>query len=162
MRSTTIRALGATLAIAFGVLAAAQDGSVGSPSANLPDDASSLLGLTVAEAFARFGAPESVSAVRGDQAWQDDVVFAYKQGFHLVFYRDRVWQVRLTSSYKGSVYGFFMGDPISKVVSLLGAPTYTLETTLVWNRPNKSFPIRLRLETVDGAVTDAYVYRADF
>jgi hypothetical protein len=133
-----------------------------SASPAIPDDAAELLGLSVAELFSRFGAPVSVFAVRGAESWQDDVVFSYSGGYSFMIYKDRVWQVRLAAGFKGTAFGFFVGDPVDKVVSLLGSPAFQLETTLVWNRPGRPWPVRVRVEIAAGRVSEIYVYRADF
>ncbi|MDR0876806.1 MAG: hypothetical protein LBN21_02045, partial [Treponema sp.] len=59
-------------------------------------DLSELIGLTLAEVLDRFGAPESVYAVRGVETWQDDVVFMYPDR-DLYIYKDRVWQLGVSS-----------------------------------------------------------------
>jgi hypothetical protein len=127
----------------------------------LDDDPSAMLGLTIADAFSRLGAPSSVAAVRGGEAWQDDVAFIYAAGYTLFMYGDRLWQLRLAAPYAGSIYGLFLGDSADKACSLLGQPFESGPGFLEYRMPGKSFPVRLRLVLGEGRVADAYLYRAD-
>jgi hypothetical protein len=128
----------------------------------LSDDPSDLLGLGLGESFSRFGAPASVAAIRGDEAWQDDVAFAYPAGYSLFLYGDRLWQLRFTKPYSGSLYGLFLGDDSDKALSILGQPYESGADYLLYRMPFKSYPVRLRLVLLDGRIADAYLYRADF
>ena len=60
-------------------------------------DELSLVGITLNELILRFGVPRSVSAARGLEEWQDDVVFEYGDRDYYV-YKDRVWQVALKAA----------------------------------------------------------------
>lgn len=134
-----------------------------SPSpAILDDDPSSLLGLSLGDALSRFGPPASVGAVRGEAAWQDDVAFLYGSGYTLFLYGDRVWQLRLTKPYVGSIYGLFLGDGSDKAVSVLGQPYESGPSFLLYRMPYKSYPVRLRLALLEDRIAEAYLYRADF
>jgi hypothetical protein len=127
----------------------------------LEDDPSAMLGLTLADALSRLGAPSSVAAVRGGEAWQDDVAFIYASGYTLFLYGDRLWQLRFAAPYAGSIYGLFLGDTADKACSLLGQPFESGQGFLEYRMPGKAFPVRLRLILGDGRVADAYLYRAD-
>ena len=128
----------------------------------LDDDPAVLLGLGLGDSFLRFGAPASVNAVRGDDAWQDDVAFVYETGYTLFLYGDKVWQLRFTKPYAGSIYGLFLGDPSDKALSVLGQPYENGSGYLLYRMPYKSYPVRLRLVLQEDRVVDAYLYRADF
>jgi len=128
----------------------------------LDDDPAFLLGLELGESFVRFGAPSSVNAVRGDAAWQDDVAFVFQPGYTLFLYRDRLWQLRFTKPYMGSIYGLFLGDDSDKALSILGQPFDNGPNFLVYRMPYKSYPVRLRLALHEGRIADVYLYRADF
>jgi hypothetical protein len=128
----------------------------------LDDDPSSLLGLALDQSFARFGPPASVRAVRGDEAWQDDVAFVYLPGYSLFIFGDKLWQIRLAKPYQGSIFGLFIGDPSDKALSILGQPYESGSGYLVYRMPYKSYPVKLRLVIQDERVVDAYLYRADF
>lgn len=127
----------------------------------LDDDPSALLGLTLPDAISRLGPPSSVAAVRGAEAWQDDVAFIYAPGYTLFWYGDRLWQIRLAAPYAGSILGLFLGDSADKACSLLGQPYESGPDYLLYRMPYKAFPVRLRLLLSEGRVADAYLYRAD-
>lgn len=127
----------------------------------LDDDPSGLLGMTPTEAIARLGPPSSVFAARGNEAWQDDVAFAYPEGYTLFLFDNRVWQIRLASPYAGSILGLFLGDPADKACALLGQPFENEPDRLVFRLGRAEFPVRLLLVIAEGRVVDAYVYRSD-
>ena len=128
----------------------------------LDDDPSALLGLSLGESFARFGAPSSVYALRGDESWQDDVAFAYGTGYTLFMYGDRLWQLRFTKPYAGSIFGLFIGDGSDKILSILGQPYENGPGFLVYRMPYKAYPVRLKLALQGERIVDAYLFRADF
>jgi hypothetical protein len=128
----------------------------------LDDDPAPMLGLSLGDSLARFGAPSSVGAVRGEAAWQDDVAFVYSAGYTIFLYGDRLWQIRFSKPYAGSIYGLFIGDDSGKALSSLGQPYEGGADYLVFRMPYKSYPVRLRLALQDGRISDAYLYRADF
>lgn len=143
---------------------AAQGGGAKTASepALLADDPAPLLGCTVADTISRFGAPDSVYAVRGPESWQDDVAFAYDSGFTFFLYGDRLWQLRLTPPYAGSIYGLFLGDASDKVLSSLGQPYERQADALVYRMPYKGYPVELKLVFDQDRLVDVYLYRADF
>ena len=151
-------AQGASPAASGGAGATGLDGGA----AVLPDDPASLLGMGLVDALARFGSPSRVEVSRGAEAWQDDVVFVYGAGTGLYWATDRLWQIRFTPGYPGSIYGIFLGDAADKVVSTLGTPYYQDEANLVFRLPFRGYPVRLRVVISGGAVKELYVYRADF
>lgn len=126
------------------------------------DDPAPLLGMTLGEAWARFGPPVKVAALRGDSPWQDDVAFVYSSGYALSWAGDRLWQIHFSQGYAGSVYGIFLGDGAEKLVSTLGTPYFSSETSLVFRLAWKGFPVRLRASLSQAKVSDLFVYRADF
>ena len=128
----------------------------------LSDDPADLLGLVLEDCFSRLGAPASVCAIRGDSAWQDDVAFIYASGYTLFIYGDRLWQLRFTKPYLGSIYGLFLGDGLEKVISILGQPYENGSGFLLYRMPYKSYPVRLKLMLQEDHITDVYLYRADF
>lgn len=146
--------------------AAAQEGPAGSPVVSarilLPDDPAPLLDWTLAEAWSRLGPPRSIQAVRGNEAWQDDVAFDYADGVTVYWYRNRLWQVRLSAGYGGSCFGFFLGDSADKALSLLGTPDRNEPGILEWRLPWRGYPAKLRILTRDGRILEAYVYRSDY
>jgi hypothetical protein len=152
----TARLLPAPLALLL-VLAASSAQAQDVQSLDLP----ALVGLTLAEALERFGAPAEVSAVRGEEAWQDDVVFFYPQHLYLFWYQNRVWQVRLDALYEGGFLGLAMGASRSAVRQALGAPMKELEDSVVYQLEERGYPVRLRLYFEEERLVDLYCYRGD-
>lgn len=120
-------------------------------------DPSTLLGATLPQVIDTFGPPRTVHAVRGPEAWQDDVVFVY-DNLEFYWFKDRVWQVRALAA-----FGLNAGDSRETAISLLGEPLHRLENAFVYQLPAHAWPLRLRVGfDADGRVTQLYVYRADF
>jgi hypothetical protein len=125
-------------------------------------DYSSLLGMSLAEAFETFGLPRQVSPVRGEEPWQDDVVFEYENGLSLFWYRDRVWQVRFGPGFRGSFSRFIMGSSRQDVLSALGEPLHREDDWFLYHFAGQGYPLRLRLFFGEEGLEDAYLYRGDF
>jgi hypothetical protein len=127
-------------------------------------DLPALVGLTLPEALARFGAPEQVFAARGEESWQDDVVFYYPDHLYLFWYQSRVWQVRVDELHAGGFLAsraLAMGARREEVLGLLGPPMRELDESLVYHLEDRGYPVRLRLYFRDGRLADAYCYRGD-
>lgn len=125
----------------------------------------SLLGMTLAQAFTEFGPPEDVFPVRGQQAWEDDVVFYYPDHTYLFWFKNRVWQVRADRRYTSQVLGVSMGEDQSSVNATLGTPFWSDSDSEIFNIEDlayRGYPIRARLFFTDGKLSDLYIYRADF
>jgi hypothetical protein len=104
-----------------------------------------------------------VYAVRGPEAWQDDVVFEYEDGLSLFLHADRVWQVRITEPYPLPVLGFVLGGGVDAVSEALGFPAVVMDGDPEWMLAGEAWPVRLRaLPAEDGRIRELYVYRADF
>jgi hypothetical protein len=165
-REPALAFLAAALLAASPLAQAAQSPPSAAPAASaqaiLDDDPSALLGFSLGESFARFGPPSSVRALRGDESWQDDVAFVYASGYTLFMYGDRIWQLRFTKPYAGSIFGLFLGDGADKVLSVLGQPYENGPGYMIYRMPYKSYPVRLRLALQDERIVDAYLFRADF
>ncbi|GHV36019.1 hypothetical protein AGMMS50268_34740 [Spirochaetia bacterium] len=124
-------------------------------------DPAAFIGLTLEALINRFGAPQSVYAVRGLEDWQDDVVFVYPQADFYV-YRDRVWQIGLQSA-----YGIRIGDPRAAAVLAMGDGAQDFEDHILLSLPGKSWPLMLRVNlggiaAAAGGVSALFVYRPDF
>lgn len=127
------------------------------PGEDLLQDPSWLVGATLQSIITQFGSPLAVYAVRGEEPWQDDVVFSY-DGIDLYWYQNRVWQVAVPEG-----YGIKKGDPKDTVLALLGEPLIQQETFLVFRLPSRGWPLRLRVHFSDTDTVDGlYVYRPDF
>jgi len=129
----------------------------------LPWSPSVMLGMSPGEAIERLGAPARVYAVRGPEAWQDDVVFEYGEGLSLFLFADRVWQVRIAELYPLPVLGFVLGGSRDAIAAALGAPAAVRDGDPEWMLTGEAWPVRLRaIPGEDGAIRELYVYRADF
>jgi hypothetical protein len=90
------------------------------------------------------------------------VAFVYQPGYTLFLYGDRLWQLRFSKPYSGSIYGLFLGDASDKALSILGQPYESGPDFLLYRMPYKSYPVRLKLALLEDHISDAYLYRADF
>lgn len=128
----------------------------------LPADPAELLGASPAELFARYGAPDAVYAVRGAEAWQDDVAFDYAD-FAAFIFGGRVWQLLIRPSYREPVWGFVPGAELERIQASLGLPEPADGGEPEWALPFRGWPVRLRvLFGQDGRAKELYLYRADF
>ena len=124
-------------------------------------DPASYVGMTIENLISRFGIPSSVYPVRGLEDWQDDVVFVYEEGDFYIF-RDRVWQLGLTS-YRG----INTGDPGSVVMlilddvsglSRLQSPPGSISFSIY----ESSWPMILRFDFDDaGRIRGIFIFRSD-
>jgi len=159
VRLPAARFLPAPLALLLALAASSAPGQAVEDAQSL--DLPELVGLNLAEALERLGAPAEVSAVRGEEAWQDDVVFFYPQHLYLFWYQNRVWQVRLDARYEGRFRGLAIGASRAEVVEALGAPMKELPDSLVYQLEERGYPVRLRLYFEEERLVDLYCYRAD-
>lgn len=123
-------------------------------------DPAAYLGFDLATLWNTCGVPTEVFPLRGDEPWQDDLVFRYGEDYSLFLFQNRVWQVRVRS--QGTLAGVSIGEPVDSLEELLGEPFGETEDSLVFNLPDSGFPVRLRVLVKDGVVVDLYLYRADF
>jgi hypothetical protein len=127
------------------------------PAAVLNTEPASLIGLSLENLLSRFGVPRAVYAARGNEEWQDDVVFIYEEGDFYV-YKDRVWQIKLRAA-----YGVRLGDPRPAVSLTLGEGTQDFEDHIIFSLPPRGWPLALRVNLdASGFVSAVYVYRPDF
>ena len=115
-----------------------------------------FVGMTLAELLGRFGPPRLVYAERGQEHWQDDVVFAYGEGDFYV-YRDRVWQVALKSA-----YGMSIGDIKAVALLLLGENARDEGDYLLYSFPSGGWPVSLRINFANDKISAIFLYRPDF
>jgi hypothetical protein len=127
-----------------------------------PDDPSALLGAGPTESIAARGPPVSVSALRGSEPWQDDVVFSYSDGSRLHLFDNHLWQIVVSLGYQGSILGVFIGDEPSKVISLLGEPFIASGDAMVWRLPWRGYPVMMRMIAKESKVVEIAIFRADF
>jgi hypothetical protein len=125
---------------------------------NIPEKVhiTAYIGMKLDELVARLGLPRSVYASRGQEPWQDDVVFVYAEGDFFIF-RDRVWQLGLTSA-----YGVSVGDPKPAVALALGEDAADLGDYFLFPLPPVGWPLTLRVHLNGaGRVSAIYIYRPD-
>jgi hypothetical protein len=121
------------------------------------DDQLSFVGMMLADLLERFGPPRSVITERGNEPWQDDVVFQYN-GADFYIYRDRIWQVKLAST-----YGISNGDRKAAVLLALGNSVEDKEDHVLMAISGRSWPLMMRVNFNNtGQVTAIYIYRPDF
>lgn len=116
----------------------------------------SYVGMTISDIIGRFGPPRSVYAARGDEAWQDDVVFVYDAG-DFYFYGERVWQVAVKS-----VYGIKSGDTKAMILLVLGNEAVDAGDYVLFGLSGFGWPLSLRVSIADGRASAIYIYRPDY
>jgi hypothetical protein len=120
------------------------------------DEIVSNIGLSLEDLFLRFGAPRTVHAARGDETWQDDVVFVYGELDYYIF-RDRVWQVGLKSG-----YGIKIGDAKASALLVLADKAQDKGDYLLYPITGGAWPLSLRVNFNAGRISGMFVYRTDF
>lgn len=126
------------------------------------EDPAQHLGADLDSVFETFGTPKAVYSVRAPNPAFDDVVFVYENSVSVFWYRNRVWMLRFSPGFAGTVYGVGMGKDRREVSEELGAPDFVQDESLFYDLPFRGFPVRLRLVLDDGTVSDLYLYRSDF
>jgi hypothetical protein len=117
----------------------------------------SFVGMTLTGLLERFGPPRTVVSARGNEYWQDDVVFQYDDGDFYI-YRDRVWQVKFASS-----HGISFGDRKQTVLMVLGNTAEDRGDHVLFPVPGNDWPLMLRINlNSSGLVSAIYLYRPDF
>ena len=116
----------------------------------------SFIGMKLEDMFRRFGPPKSVYAARGDQPWQDDIVFVYDAGDFYIF-RDRIWQVGVKS-----VFGIKIGDVKAVALLVFGDNVRDEGDYLLYNITGGGWPVSIRVNFSSGRVSNIFVYRPDF
>ncbi len=126
------------------------------------------LGFSIEEAYKQFGSPDEVSVFRGEEAWQDDVIFFYEDFLSLFWYENRVWQIRLDHRYDSEVYGLGMGIEKKPAAVILGEkfgdPIFLDAISLIYRLPagNIDYPVYVRFVFTEDRLSDLYIYRGDF
>jgi len=121
------------------------------------DEQLSFVGMMMADLLVKFGPPRSVVCERGNEPWQDDVVFQYN-GADFYIYRDRIWQVKLAST-----HGISNGDKKAAVLLTLGSSAEDKEDHVLFPINGKSWSLMMRVNfNSTGLVTAIYIYRPDF
>ncbi len=138
--------------IAAGSLFAEDNGGPVPP----PIDPASYVGFTLEKLFEELGMPVSVHALRGNEAWQDDVVFVYP-AIEVYLFKDRVWQLCLLS-----VYDMKINDSIDQVKAVMGEALIVTEKYLVYQLQSNAWPMMMRINlNEEGRAAAFFIYRSD-
>lgn len=116
----------------------------------------SLVGMKLEDLLKRFGSPRTVYAARGDEHWQDDVVFVYNEGDFYI-YRDRVWQIGVTS-----VYGIKVGDSKAVAMLVLGESAQDKGNHILYPFPSGAWPLSLCVNLNEDRISAIFIYRSDY
>jgi len=128
----------------------------GSPVWERNEEPLSLVGMKLDELIRRFGPPQAVHAARGNEHWQDDVVFVYSEGkFYL--YRDRVWQVEI-----GAISGMRVGDAKGVALLILGESAQDKGDYVEYAIPGGAWPLSLRINVNAGKIATIFIFRPDY
>ena len=121
------------------------------------DEQYSFIGMTLNELVESFGPPRTVAVARGNELWQDDVVFQYTAVDFFIF-RDRVWQVKFVSTHNVS-----NGDSKFSVLRALGNMAQDRGDHALLPVTGRDWPLMLRVNFNDtGQVTAIFLYRSNF
>jgi len=123
---------------------------------NSNDEIVANIGLRLEDIFLRYGAPNTVRAERGNEYWQDDVVFVYNEWDFYIF-RDRVWQIGLKSG-----YGMKIGDIKAAALLALADKAKDEGDYLLYPLSGGAWPLSLRVNFNAGKISGIFVYRTDF
>jgi len=129
------------------------------------DEQYAFISMTLEELIDRFGPPRAVATARGNETWQDDVVFQYTSvDFYL--HINRVWQVQFLTT-----HGISHGNRKSAVLQILGDLIQSSAAQdngdhLLIPVTGKNWPLMLRInfnsEDMTGQVTAIFLYRSDY
>lgn len=121
-----------------------------------------LIGSTPGELIEKIGAPEHVYAERGKTYSEDDVVLFYKNRLYVYFNKNRAWQVRADEKFTDKFLELKIGLTLDETKQLLGEPMEILGNSLIYKRPDRGYPVFLRLYFKGEKLDDIYVYRGDY
>ena len=115
------------------------------------------IGMTLVQLIERMGAPQASAVARGNEAWQDDVVFQYAEGDFFI-HRDRVWQARFSSA-----CGISVGDRKAAVMQTLGNTATDNGDHALLSIHGKNWLITLRVNFNEAEQAGSiFIYRSDF
>ncbi len=125
-------------------------------------DPAAMIGMSPAEVFAAWGAPQQVFTERGAADGEEDAVFFYPDCTYLFWHGNRVWQVRCDRRFTGTVFGLSLGMSRDRVTERIGDGLSQRGSSLYFDIPGGSYPTRVRLVFYGDDLSDVYVYRSDF
>ena len=121
------------------------------------DEKLAYIGMTLEQLIERFGVPRTVVAARGNETWQDDVVFQYADADFFI-HRDRVWQAKFSTA-----CGISTRDRKAAVMLLLGNTAEDKGDHALLSIPDKDWPTMIRVNfNNSGQVISIFIYRSDF
>lgn len=120
------------------------------------------IGMTPKSLIESIGSPDQVLTERGGHKKEDDVVFFYPDRSYYYFNLNRIWQVRFDKKYEGDILGFKIGETRESIVELLGEPIKEDVYSIIYKRPDKGYPVFIRIFLVDNKAEDVYFYRGDY
>lgn len=120
------------------------------------------IGFTPKEIIEELGSPSYVLSQRGDREEEDDVLFFYDNRVYVYFNQNRVWQIRVDEKFTGSVLQLKIGDDKSVILEILGEPLEKKENSFIYRRPDRGYPLILRVYFSGDKLNDIYVYRGDY
>ncbi|MBI9102906.1 MAG: hypothetical protein JEY99_10855 [Spirochaetales bacterium] len=122
-----------------------------------------LIGMNPLKFMELLGPPDSVYPLRGEEEWQDDVVFFYEGEYYLYLYQNRIWQVRMDENSRLSTLGVQPGLSSAQVAENLNmAAEHSGEEWEIYFLAELPYPLRLRVFYREGRAVDFYLYRGDF
>ena len=129
----------------------------------------SILGMHPADIFETLGPPDEIYPLRGENNWQDDVVFYYNNNLYLFIFKNRVWQIRADYRYQDKILGIKPGLTQEETIEILGRPFSAKEGEYIFLNPasltrlETGFPLRMRiLYDTEKRISDIYLYRGDY
>ena len=156
-RGKTNRVLQAALFYAVFLAAALPLWSqAGQADLNRNNEPFSFVGMSLNEVFRRFGPPQTVHAARGDETWQDDVVFAYNE-WDFYIYQNRVWQIAVKS-----LYEMKLGDSRGVALLVLGETAQEGSDYIIYSFPGGAWPLSIRVNFDMGRISSIFIYRTDY
>lgn len=120
------------------------------------------IGLTPEKLISNIGAPAQVLAQRGDVKVEDDVVFFYDNRTYFYFNQSRLWQVRFDNKYNGEILDIKIGSTREEIIEKLGEPIKEDSLSIIFKRPDKGYPVFLRIFLNQNKAEDIYFYRGDY
>lgn len=127
------------------------------------DPLAGRIGFRLSQLMEELGSPRSVMPSRGEEAFQDTVIFYYPDHSYAYLLDDRVWQIRLDRRFQGIACGVRMGLDKAAVQAILGPPAEDRDTWMRWDLPETGgWPMELILYFGARGLEDFYLRRGDY
>jgi len=116
-----------------------------------------FIGMMLSDIIEKYGPPRTVAAARGNELWQDDVVFQYT-GVDFYIFKDRVWQVKFSTTHDISI-----GDKKPAVLLIFGEKAEDMEDHVLMAIDGYDWPLMLRVNFNNTEnVVSIFLYRPDY